>query len=77
MNKAQYNKHGIYLTDIVPNTFTTNTSSFFSKSNSADNYYFIDISHWIWPRYNPDLNNCSFSLPTFILSSSFTVHIGN
>ena len=41
----------IYNVDIVPNTFTTNASSFYSNFKNADSYYFVDVTQWIWPRF--------------------------
>ena len=67
----------IYFIDLVLNTVTLKTSSFYNKSNNANDYYFEDIFDWVWPRSNPDLINWSFPLPNFMLSSSYIIHIGN
>ena len=66
----------IYLADIVPNTYTTNTSSLYMNSSIAYGYYFVDISEWVWPRFVPELNNCHFPLPTFMLSKTYNIQIG-
>ena len=66
----------IYLTDIVPNTYTTNTSSLYMNLSIEDGYYFVDITEWVWSRFVPELGNCHFPLPNFMLSEVYNIHIG-
>ena len=66
----------IYYVNIVPNIFITNSSSFYSKTSSVSDYYITDVTNWIWPRFIPNLWDCAFPLPSFILLSSYNIHIG-
>ena len=66
----------IYYTDIVAKTFTTYSSSLYNRSSFVTNYYYDDVTQWIWPRSSPNLNNCNFPLPSFNLINFYDVHIG-
>ena len=66
----------IYHVNIVPNIFITNSSSLYSKTSSLSDYYIADVTNWIWPRFIPNLCDCAFPLPSFILLNSYSIHIG-
>ena len=66
----------IYYTDIAAKTFTTYSSSLYNRSSFVTDYYYADVTQWIWPRSSPNLNNCNFPLPSFNLISFYDVHIG-
>ena len=65
-----------YYTDIVAKTFTTYSSSLYNRSSFVTDYYYADVTQWIWPRSSPNLNNCNFPLPSFNLFNFYDVHIG-
>ena len=36
----------------------------------------IDLTEWIWPRFDWEFKNCSFPLPEFILERYYSIKIG-
>ena len=61
---------------MTPNFVTTNTSSLYSSSNNVTSYYFVDITHWVWPKPETRLTDWNYSLPTFNLFNSYNIHVG-
>ena len=77
MAKNLYLLNISYNVDLIPNIFTTNTSSLYSSSNNYDtSYYFVDITQWVWPRPATQLTKWNYSLPSFNLSDSYNIHVG-
>ena len=66
----------IYYTDLVAKTFTTYSSSLYNGSSFVTDYYYADVTKWIWPKNSPNLNNCNFPLPSLNMSKSNDVHVG-
>ena len=66
----------IYYTDIVAKLFTTNSSSLYNRSSFVTDYYYADVTQWIWPRFSPNIYNCKFPLPSLDIPKSNDVHVG-
>ena len=66
----------IYYSDIVAKTFTAYSSSLYNRSSFVTDYYYVDVTQWIWPRSSPNLSNCNFPLPSFNLFNTYDVQIG-
>ena len=67
----------IRLADIELNVFTTYTSSIYNKSASVINFNFIDVTEWIWPRYDNNATTWNYPLPDFILDKNYIIQIGS
>ena len=71
-----YNSEVIKYTDIEPHIFITNKSSIYNKNTSVANYYLIDVTEWIWSRFDPNITNSNIQLLVFKLEDLYTIKIG-
>ena len=39
------------------------------------NYYFVDITQWVWPRPVPQFHNWNYPIPSFNLLNSYVIHV--
>ena len=66
----------MYYVDLTPNFYITNSSFLYNPFQNVTDSYVTDITQWIWPRPAAELTNWSYSLPSFNLSSQYSIHVG-
>ena len=66
----------LYYPVLTPKISTVTSSSLYDKSKQVNDYYFVDVTKCIWPKFYLSLINCNFPLPSFLLKNSYNINVG-